>query len=154
MPAHKPGAAAAKTRRRKRSKTTTRRRRRRRSGSSGILATVQAAREAAAGALRALRREIQATRGRLERLVESDRSFQLELFGGHRAPKSPRARAARKPRRKGPPRAEKFYKALPPTFTLEDVRKVAGRLTGVSLAQWGRAKRIRKIGKGKYRKAA
>ncbi|MGH7821064.1 MAG: hypothetical protein ACREQ9_14970, partial [Candidatus Binatia bacterium] len=119
----------------------------------------QAARAAAANALQALRDEIRQAQARLEKLIESERSFRTELFGGTssgtrgRARQPKRATTARRPRRQGPPIADRFFKQLPKSFTLEDVRKVAGRLSGVSLAQWSRAKKIKKVGKG-YRKAA
>jgi len=141
---------------------TTNPRRRRRARSSGILATIQAAREGAANALRMLRDEIRSTQGRLEKLVQSERSFRIDLFGGSAGKGSQRAAGGAKSaaagrakaRRKGPPIADRFFKQLPNRFTLDDIRKVAGRLTGVSLAQWGRSKKIRKTGKGKYQKAA
>lgn len=162
MPPEKPAKTAAKKPPRKRSKRKTigPRRRRRRSRSSGILATVQAARAAAANALRTLRAEIRQAQARLQNLIESERSFRTELFGGARsgargrARQAKRAPGARPPRRKGPPIADRFFKKLPKSFTLDDLRKVAGRLTGVSLAQWGRSKKVKKIGKGKYQKAA
>jgi hypothetical protein len=42
---------------------------------------------------------------------------------------------------------------LPNTFGLDEVRKLAGRKAGISLAQWSRAKRIRKVGE-KYQKVS
>jgi hypothetical protein len=52
----------------------------------------------------------------------------------------------------GPAQAESFFKKLPQKFVLADVRKVAGKATGVSIAQWVRSKRIRKTTAG-YEKA-
>lgn len=133
-------------------------RRRRRPRASGILATVGAAREAAADAMRMLRGEIRQLQARLEKLMESERSFRVELFGDSSGKGSERAARRRKrgtatspTHRKGPPIADRFFKRLPKTFTLDDIRKVAGRLTGVSVAQWSRAKKVRKRGK-KYEK--
>jgi hypothetical protein len=48
--------------------------------------------------------------------------------------------AARKPRTKGPPKADTYFKKLPKAFTIDDVRKVAGKALAISLAQWARAK--------------
>jgi len=42
---------------------------------------------------------------------------------------------------------------LPAKFTIDDVRKVAGRATAISLAQWARSKKLRKTATG-YQKAA
>jgi hypothetical protein len=64
-----------------------------------------------------------------------------------------RPAAARKPRRKGPPKADVYFKKLPSKFRIDDVRKLAGRATGVSLAQWARAKKIKKTASG-YEKVA
>ena len=140
-------------------------RRRKRAGRmAGALSIVRQARAAAKSALESLREEIRTTTNRLAKLVAEEKSFRLDLFGaparrGGRRPGRPRkARgkrpaAARRVRRKGTPRAEKFFRQLGNTFTLEDVRKIAGRKAGISLAQWSRAKRIRKAGKG-YQKVA
>jgi hypothetical protein len=129
-------------------------RRRRRSALVDVVAIVSRAREAARAALNGLRAEIRKTRVQLEKLMESERSFRSELFGGagpgrsRSAGRSSGAARTAKPRRKGPPRADTFFKKLPSTFTIENVRKVAGRLAGISLAQWSRAKKVRKVGKG------
>jgi hypothetical protein len=140
-------------------------RRKRGRPAGGALGFVRQAREAAKSALHSLRNEIRSTQVRLERLVAEERSFREELFGAvgrvlGRRPGRPRKAAARRPaparrraRRKGPPKAERFFVKLPNTFTLQDVRKVAGRAAGISLAQWSRAKRIRKSG-DKYQKVA
>ena len=111
-------------------------------------------------ALERLREEIRNAEKHLENLLASERSFRAELFGGSPTGAS-RSADARKPgktrrpaRRKGPTKADAFFDKLPKSFTLDDVRKVAGRLTGVSLAQWGRSKKVKKVGKGKYKKAA
>jgi hypothetical protein len=61
--------------------------------------------------------------------------------------------AARKLRRKGPPKADTFFKKLPKEFTIDHVRKVAGKASAISLAQWARAKKIRKTASG-YQKVA
>ncbi len=131
---------------------------RKRKSESGALSIVRAAREAAKRALDSLRSEIKATTDRLAALLAEEKSFRAELFGGG-SPGRPRSSAkaaptrARRARRKGPPLAEKFFEKLGATFTLEDVRKLAGRKAGISLAQWSRSKRIRKVGKG-YQKVA
>jgi hypothetical protein len=44
--------------------------------------------------------------------------------------------------------ADRFFARLPNRFTLEELRKIAGRLSGVSLAQWSRAKKIAKTAAG------
>jgi hypothetical protein len=133
-----------------------------------ILGLVTKAREASRGALGHLRKEIRAARNRLEKLVGEQRSFRLDLFGTG-GPGRPRAvsgsrgrgRPARRkgtarkaqPRRKGPPKADRFFAKLPSKFTIDDVRKLAGKATGVSLAQWARAKKIKKTASG-YEKVA
>jgi hypothetical protein len=133
-----------------------------------VLGMVSSARNLSRAALLQLRQEISATRSRLENLVGEERSFKLDLFGtgGPGRPravsKSPRAgRSAGKgakarkatPRRKGPPKADKFFAKLPSKFTIDDVRKVAGKATAISLAQWARSKKVRKTASG-YQKAA
>jgi hypothetical protein len=139
--------------------------RRRRRRMTSALSIVRQARAAAKSALESLRNEISATTARLAKLISEEKSFRLELFGGatrgpgrgtgRRAPKGtgrrgrPRKRAARR----GTPLAEKYFAKLPSRFSLEDVRKLAGRKAGISLAQWSRAKRIRKSAKG-YQKTA
>jgi hypothetical protein len=42
---------------------------------------------------------------------------------------------------------------LPKEFTIDHVRKVAGKASAISLAQWARAKKIRKTASG-YQKVA
>jgi hypothetical protein len=129
-----------------------------------VLGLVAQARAAASKALSNLRSEIAATRKRLETLIAEERSFRLDLFGtggpgrprgGGKKPGRPAGRtaAARKPRRKGPPKADAYFKELPAKFSVDDVRKLAGRATGVSLAQWARAKKIKKTARG-YKKVA
>jgi hypothetical protein len=127
---------------------------------TGALSIVRAAREAAKNALASLRAEIRKTTAKLEQLMSEERSFKVDIFGSAparrgRPPKAGRrGRPAKKSvRRKGPPAAERYFKQLGKSFTLEDVRKLAGRKAGISLAQWSRAKRIRKSGKG-YEKVA
>ncbi len=133
-----------------------------------VLGMVTSARNLSKAALLQLRQEISATRSRLEKLVGEERSFKLDLFGtgGPGRPRTvsrPRtagrpegttspARKA-KPRRKGPPKADKFLAKLPSKFTIDDVRKVAGKATGISLAQWARAKKVKKTADG-YQKVA
>lgn len=133
---------------------------RRRSG--GALGIVRQAREAAKAALTKLRAEIDSTRAMLDKLVEEERIFRADLFGGiskalgRPAGKGTGASKGRRRRKRGPrrpPRAEKFFAKLGANFTLDDVRKLAGRGAGISLAQWSRAKRIKKIG-DKYQKVA
>ena len=141
-----------------------RRRRRRRAVAEGALSIVRQARAPAKSALDSLRSEIRQTTERLGKLVSEEKSFRLELFGGGtRGPAKGTGRRGRPPGRRGRPRkvvarrktplAEKYYAKLPSTFSLEDVRKLAGRKAGISLAQWSRAKRIKKSGKG-YQKTA
>jgi hypothetical protein len=131
--------------------------RRRRARPQGIYELVRSARSDAAKALGRLRSEIAETRRRLEVLIREERDFLSELSG--KATSAAQGfvrrgrRAVAKQIRKGPAQAEKFFAKLPERFTLEEIRKLAGRLTGVSLAQWSRAKKIRKVGGG-YAKQA
>src|SRR5262245_38685948 len=140
--------------------------RRRRTGRiASALTIVRQARAAAKSALESLREEIRTTASKLSKLVAEEKSFRLDLFGaparrrGGRGPGRPRQARGKRPaaprraRRKGTPQAEKFFRKLGNTFSLEDVRKIAGRKAGISLAQWSRAKRIRKAGKG-YQKVS
>jgi hypothetical protein len=127
-----------------------------------VLGFVAQARAAASNALSNLRREIVATRKHLETLVAEERSFRLDLFGTT-APGRPRSvgrppgkRTAAKrptPRRKGPPKADTYFEKLPRAFTIDQVRKVAGKASAISLAQWARAKKIKKTASG-YQKTA
>ena len=134
-------------------------RRRRKTVMAGALTVVRQARAAAKNALDSLREEIRLTAARLAKLVAEEKSFRLDLFGARtpagRGPSRKGRGAAPKARkrRKGTPRAERFFAKLGKTFSLEDVRKLAGRKAGISLAQWSRAKRIKKVGKG-YQKLA
>ena len=135
-------------------------RRKRRGAGAGALSIVRAARTAAKNALTSLRDEILQTTAKLEKLVAEERSFKIDLFGsaparrGRPPKKGRRGRPAKKTvRRKGPPLADKYFAKLGATFTLDEVRKLAGRKAGISLAQWSRAKRIKKSGKG-YQKVA
>jgi hypothetical protein len=136
----------------------------RKSMMGNVLGFVAQARAAASKALSNLRREIVATRKHLETLVAEERSFRLDLFGtgGPGRPRgvskkvgrpAGRTAAERKPRRKGPPKADAYFKKLPGKFTIDEVRKLAGTATGVSLAQWARAKKIKKTASG-YQKVA
>jgi hypothetical protein len=129
-----------------------------------VLGFVAQARAAANKALSNFRKEIAATRKRLETLIAEERSFRLDLFGtggpgrprgGGKKVGQPAGRnaAARKPRRKGPPKADQFFAKLQGRFTIDDVRKLAGKATGISLAQWARAKKIKKTASG-YQKVA
>jgi hypothetical protein len=132
------------------------------------LAIVTSAREASKAALRQLRKEISVARRQVEKLVGEERSFRLELFStggsdtprGARKSRKPGRRAGRKaaarrlkPRRREPPKADKYFAQLPAKFTIEDVRKHAGKAAGISVAQWVRAKRVRKTASG-YHKVA
>lgn len=141
--------------------------------SPGALVVVRKARTAAKNALDSLRREIQDTRTRLESLVTEEKSFRDDLFGGsstrqprHSTRKSTRKAAAKarkgtakrrgrrrtvKPRKA--PIADGYFNKLPSRFSLDEVRKVAGKRAPISLAQWSRAKRIKKIGTG-YQKTS
>ena len=141
------------------------RRGRRKRTAQGALGVIRQAREAAKAALVRLRSEIASTRTALGRLIQEEKVFRTDLFGaGPGRPGRKRGRPAgaktgvrRRRRRggrpKGPPRAEKFFARLGKTFSLDDVRKLAGRSAGISLAQWSRAKRIKKVG-DKYTKLA
>ena len=130
---------------------------------TGALSIVRQARAAAKSALESLRNEIRTTTDRLAKLISEEKSFRFELFGGpkRRAARGagggkrgvPRGRPRKRTARRGTPLAEKYFAKLGNTFTLEDVRKLAGRKAGISLAQWSRAKRIRKSAKG-YQKTA
>jgi hypothetical protein len=133
-----------------------------------VLAMVKNAREASKAALQQLRKEITAARSQLEKLVTEERSFKLDLFGtggpgrprgagqsrkrGRPAGRKAVARKAQ-PRRKGPAKADNFLAKLPAKFTIDDVRKVAGKAAAISLAQWARAKKVKKTATG-YQKAA
>ena len=131
--------------------------RRRAKQAGGILLVVRAARRDAAQALEILRGEIADMRKALDRLVAEERSFIADLSG--RAVSATRSliagarRRKTRPAKRGPAKADRFFGKLPKTFNLEDVRQLAGRLSGVSLAQWSRAKKIRKTGSG-YAKTA
>jgi hypothetical protein len=129
-----------------------------------VLGFVAQARAAASKALQSLRAEISATRKGLETLIAEERTFRLDLFGtggpgrprgGGKKVARPAGRmtAARKPRTKGPPKADTYFKKLPKAFTIDDVRKVAGKASAISLALWARAKKIRKTTSG-YQKVA
>jgi len=137
---------------------------RRKSVVENVLGFVAQARAAASKALQSLRAEIGATRKRLETLISEERSFRMDLFGtggpgrprgGGRKVGRPAGRkaAARTPRRKGPPKADTYFKKLAKEFTIDHVRKVAGKASAISLAQWARAKKIRKTATG-YQKVA
>jgi len=52
-----------------------------------------------------------------------------------------------------PPKADKFLAKLPAKSTIDDVRKVAGRAAPISLAQWARAKKVKKVAGG-YQKVS
>jgi hypothetical protein len=138
------------------------RRRRGRPRLTGPLQAVRAARKAAAHALEALRAEIALLRSRLEELVTEQKSFVSNLFPSTGARARRRGRPGRRVgrvergpvRRRGPARADRFFAELPERFTLDAVRKVAGRLAGISLAQWARAKKIAKTATGYVKVAA
>ena len=141
-----------------------RKKRGRRKVAAGALTIVRQARAAAKSALDSLRSEIRVTTAKLAKLVSEERIFKSELFGAaptrkRRGPGRPRkagggGRPARaQTRRRGTPQAQKFFRKLGKSFTLEDVRKLAGRRAGISIAQWSRAKRVRKVGNG-YQKIA
>jgi hypothetical protein len=127
-----------------------------------VLGLVKSARDASRSALQHLRNEISVTRTKLEELVTEERSFKLDLFGTG-APGRPRGGGkSRKPRpagtkaadrrakpiRKGPAKADKYLAKLPAKFTIDDVRKLAGKAAPISLAQWSRAKKVKKTGDG------
>jgi hypothetical protein len=133
-----------------------------------VLSMVTSAREVGKAALQQLRKEISAAKGMLEKLVTEERSFRMDLLGtrgpGRRRgaarsrkrgrPAGRKAGARRtKLRRKGPAKADKFLAKLPAKFTIEDARKVAGKAAPISLAQWARSKKVRKVAGG-YQKVA
>ena len=133
-----------------------------------VLAMVSSARDASKAALQQLRKEITAARSQLEKLVTEERSFKSDLFGiggpgrprgagQSRKPGRPAGRKAvtrqAQPRHKGPAKADNFLAKLPAKFTIDDVRKVAEKATAISLAQWARAKKVKKTATG-YQKAA
>ena len=129
-------------------------RRRRRSRSVGVLDLIQGAKANAKKALERLRREISEMEGRLAELMNEERDFLAEISG--KAVSRVRAlvagpgrrRRRGRPARRGPTKADAFFAKLPEKFSLDEVRRLAGKLSGVSLAQWSRAKKIRKVGKG------
>jgi hypothetical protein len=140
-----------------------RRRRRVRKVAADVLSIVTSARAASKTALRQLRREIGAAKRQLEKLVTEERSFRLEVLGTggpgrsrgtgksrkRGRPGGAKANARRaKPSRKGPAKADKFLAKLPAKFTLDDVRKVAGKAAAISLAQWGRSNKVKKTASG------
>jgi hypothetical protein len=147
------------------------RRRRRRSAlqklGADVLALVADAREVSKTALQQLRREIGSTRRSLEKLIAEEQSFMAELFGGGKPGRPPAAGRPRKVgrpagvkavvrkavRRKGSPKADTYFAKLPKTFTIDDVRKLAGKAAPISVAQWTRSKKIKKTAKG-YEKVA
>jgi hypothetical protein len=130
---------------------------------AGVLSLVASAREASKAALLQLSKEISAAKQLLEKLVTEQRSFRLDLFGSggpgrprgaakSRKPGRPAGRKAvarrAKPRSKGPAKADKFLAKLPSKFTIDDVRKMAGKAAPISLAQWARAKKVKKTATG------
>jgi hypothetical protein len=133
-----------------------------------VLSMVKTAREASRAALEQLRTEIGVAKRQLEKLVNEQRSFRLDLFGasgpgrprgagkarkrGRPAGRKAVARRAKR-RRKGPAKADTFLAKLPTKFTIDDVRKVAGKAAPISLAQWARSKKVKKTGDG-YQKVA
>jgi hypothetical protein len=118
------------------------------------MVAIRSARKAAAGALKTLQAEIALLRSRLDELIGEQKAFLADLFPSGAAPRMglPSRRTGRvvkgTPRRRGPAKADRFFAKLPNRFTIEQVRKIAGRLSGVSLAQWSRAKRIAKTAAG------
>src|SRR4029453_4775971 len=127
-----------------------------------VLSMVTSARKASKSALQQLRKEIGAAKRQLEKLITEERTFKLDIFGtapgslrgpgklrkgGRAAGRKGVARRA-KPRRKGPAKADKFLAKLPAKFTIDDVRKVTGKAAPISLAQWARSKKVKKIAGG------
>jgi hypothetical protein len=138
--------------------------RRRKGVVANVLGLVSQARAAASKALQNLRKEISATRKHLETLISEERSFRIDLFGTggpgrpsgggkKRGRPAGRKATATKPRRKGPPKAERYFKKLPKAFTIDQVRRIAGKASAISLAQWARAGKIKKTASG-YEKVA
>ena len=119
--------------------------RRRRSGLQQLkltLGMVTSARNLSKAALLQLRKEISATRSRLENLVGEERSFKLDLFGtggpgrprtvsGSRKAGRPAGRRATarkaKPRRKGPPKADKSWQSCLVSSPLTTFGRLPGR---------------------------
>jgi hypothetical protein len=141
-----------------------RRRRRSRLRKLGVdvLSLVASARDASKSALQQLRKEIGVAKGQLEKLIAEERGFRLDLFGtgpgrsrgagksrkrGRPAGRKAVARPA-KLRRKGPPKADKYFAKVPSKFTIDHVRKLAGKATAISVAQWVRAKKVKKTATG------
>jgi hypothetical protein len=133
-----------------------------------VFGVVKSARDASKSAVQQLRKEISATRSKLGKLVTEERSFRLDLFGTgapgrpqraakSRKPGRPAGRKAvgrrAKPRSKGPAKADKFLAKLPSKLTIDDVRKVAGKAAPISLSQWARSKKVKKVAGG-YQNAA
>jgi len=136
--------------------------RRRKGAVPNVLSFVAQAKAAANRALQGLRAEINATKKRLQTLVGEERSFRLDIFGsggpgrprtGGRPRKTGRpagskAAVRKASRRKGPLKADTYFAKLPKTFTIDDVRKLAGKAAPISLAQWARANKVKKTGLG------
>lgn len=136
-------------------------RRRRRSKSVGVLDLIQGAKTNAKKALDGLRREISDMEKRLADLMSEERDFLAEISGkavsrARALVSGPGLRRRRRgrPAKRGPAKADKFFAKLPEKFSLEQVRKLAGKLSGVSLAQWSRAQKIRKTAEGYIKQAA
>jgi hypothetical protein len=145
-----------------------RRKSRRQKAVANVLSMVASAREASKAALQQLRKEIGVAKRQLEKLVTEERSFRSDLFGAGAPGRSQGAGKSRKrgrpagrkavarrakPRRKGPAKADRFLAKLPAKFTIDDVRKIAGKAAPISLAQWARARKVRKTAVG-YQKVA
>jgi hypothetical protein len=77
----------------------------------------------------------------------------LHFIHDGQGPRKKAAARLAKPRRKSPPKADKFLARLPAKFTIDHVRKVAGKAAPISLAQWARSKKVKKVAGG-YQKAA
>lgn len=128
-------------------------RKRQRSTAAGrLVGLIRGVRARATNALQGLRREIATTERRLEELVKEEREFLSDLSGRSstalKQGTNGRRRSRGRPVRRGPAKADKYFAKLPPKFSLDDVRTLAGRLSGVSLAQWSRAKKVRKVADG------
>lgn len=136
-----------------------RKQRSKRSIRGDLLGMVSSARDATRNALEHLREEISSTRELLDTLMSEEGRFRFDIFGDRRQGSVRRGSRAGRPSRrkrrvrKGPAKADKYFAKLSKAFTIDDVRRLAGRATGVSLAQWTRSKKIKKTRAG-YEKTA
>ena len=120
-------------------------------GSASAAAQGDQCRQKHAGEARRRGAELQIGSFRHWWAMQASRSWQVKEAGRPAGRKAVARRA--KPRSKGPAKADKFLAKLPAKFTLDDLRKVAGKAAPISLAQGARSKKIKKTASG-YQKAA